>query len=62
MVNIDGQKIKAMVYIMDTSRHPGRPSLQYIETIRQGYLDNNFDLDYFYNTLETNTIECKAIS
>lgn len=44
MVDIGGKKKRAMVYIMNQQRTPGRPSLTYIETIRQGYIDNNFDL------------------
>lgn len=59
MVNIDGKKRKAMVYIMDEHKLPGKPSKTYIETIRKGYKDNNFDMNYLAKTLETNTIECK---
>lgn len=60
MVDIGGKKKKAMVYIMDESRHPGRPSPLYIQTIRQGYIDNNLDIDYFNKSLETNSIECNC--
>lgn len=59
MVDIGGKKKRAMVYIMDQQRAPGRPSLTYIETIRQGYIDNNFDLALFENSLDRNTIECR---
>ena len=59
MVDIDGKKKRAMVYIMDQQCTPGRPSLTYIETIRQGYIDNNFDLALFENSLDRNTIECR---
>lgn len=58
MVNIDGRKKKAMVYIMDERRLPGRPSVSYIETIRQGYADNNMDISIFEKSLEENSIEC----
>lgn len=58
MVNIDGNKKKAMVYIMSPSRRPGKPSKHYTETIRQGYIDNSFDLEYFEETLERNSIAC----
>lgn len=59
MVDLDGKKKKAMVYIMNQQCVPGRPSLTYIETIRQGYIDNNFDLALFENSLDRNTIECR---
>ena len=58
MVNIDGNKKKAMVYIMDLSQHPGRPSNHYVEIIRQGYIDNDLDISVFENSLERNSIEC----
>lgn len=61
MVEMNGCKKKAMVYIMDIHNAPGRPSERYIETIRQGYIDNSFDLEYFNKTLEINTIECNSI-
>ena len=59
MVDINGKKKKAMVYIMDERQLPGRPSLQYIRTIRKGYLDNSFDMGYFEESLEKNAIECR---
>lgn len=59
MVDINGKKKKAMVYIMDKRQLPGRPSRQYIHTIRQGYLDNDFDMGYFDESLEKNAIECR---
>lgn len=58
MVDINGKKKKAMVYIMDKRQLPGRPSPQYIHIIRQGYIDNNMDLTIFEKSLETNSIEC----
>lgn len=59
MVDINGKKRKAMVYIMNEQQLPGRPSFQYIRTIRQGYLDNSFDMNIFEESLERNTIECR---
>lgn len=47
-----------MVYIMDEQQIPGRPSADYIETIRQGYIDNNMDITILDKSLKTNTIEC----
>lgn len=58
MVDIAGKKKKAMVYIMDPRQRPGYPSPYYIEVIRQGYIDNGLDLDYFEMSLEKNAIEC----
>jgi len=58
MVNIDGKKKKAMVYIMNERQLPGRPSTNYIEIIRQGYIDNQFNIDIFEKSLEVNSIEC----
>lgn len=58
MVDIDGGKKKAMVYIMNKCCRPGRPSPQYVQTIRQGYRDNNFDMRIFEESLEKNVIEC----
>lgn len=58
MVNVGGSRKKCMVYIMDPSRKPGRPSPYYMEVIRQGYIDNGLDLDYFDDSLARNMIEC----
>lgn len=57
-VDIDGKQVKAMVYIMNEKQLPGKPSASYIETIRQGYHDNNMDLKIFNKSLEINSIEC----
>ncbi|MCR5790370.1 MAG: gamma-glutamylcyclotransferase [Lachnospiraceae bacterium] len=54
---VNGRKKKSMVYIMDLSRSPGRPSQSYIEVIRQGYIDNNLDMEYFEDSLRRNRIE-----
>ncbi|MCD7826371.1 MAG: gamma-glutamylcyclotransferase [Clostridiaceae bacterium] len=58
MVYTDNGKKKGMVYIMDSSRRPGRPSANYVETIRQGYIDNGLKLDVLAKSLERNSIEC----
>lgn len=58
MVDIDGKRKKAMVYIMDTHKRPGTPSSNYIQTILQGYIDNGLDLSIFEKSLEINSIEC----
>lgn len=58
MVDINGRKKKAMVYIMDEQQLPGQPSVSYVETIRQGYTDNNMDMTIFEKSLEINFNEC----
>lgn len=58
MVDIEGRKKKAMVYIMDDRQLPGRPSASYVETIRQGYIDNDMDISIFEKSLAVNSIEC----
>ena len=58
IVNIAGNKKKAMVYIMNENQLPGKPSHQYVETILQGYIDNDMDIKIFQKSLEINSIEC----
>ena len=58
MVDIEGRKKKAMVYIMDERQLPGRPSASYVRTILQGYIDNDMDISIFQKSLEINSIEC----
>ncbi len=36
MVDLPSGKKKAMVYIMDLKRKPGRPNQRYVESIREG--------------------------
>ena len=58
MVEIDGHKKKAMVYIMNLLRKAARPSSTYVNTIKQGYIDNDLDMEYFEESLLKNHIEC----
>ncbi len=58
MVDIGEQRKRAMVYIMDERRIPGKPSASYVETIRQGYADNEMDISILERSLEINSIEC----
>ena len=48
----------AMVYIMDESRKPGRPSPHYVKTIVKGYNDNGLDVEYLNSVLRENKEEC----
>lgn len=57
LVESNGTQIEGMIYIMNQTEKPGKPSPSYIETIRQGYRDNSFDLELFEKTLEFNQIE-----
>lgn len=47
-----------MVYIMDEAQLPGRPSIQYVKTILQGYVDNDMDVSVLKKSLEVNSIAC----
>lgn len=58
IVDIGDKKKRAMVYIMDLHQKAARPSYSYVETIRQGYLDNNLNMEYFEDSLYQNYIEC----
>ena len=58
MVDINGRKKKAMVYLMDKQQRPGKPSVSYVKTIRQGYIDNELDISIFEKSLKINSIEC----
>lgn len=59
MVEIGGNRRKAMVYIMNDRALPGMPSPHYVNTIRQGYKDNGFDISVLEKSLVVNSIECK---
>lgn len=52
MVDVYGTHKKAMVYIMDLCQLPGKPSATYINTIRQGYIDNNLNIEIFEESLK----------
>lgn len=59
IVNLPQGKEKAMIYIMDARHSPGLPSTSYIEAMRQGYIDNDLDLEFFEESLRKCRIECK---
>ncbi len=61
-VYVDGKgKVEAMVYIMDRSQKPGYPSDSYVQTIRRGYKDCRFSMDYLDAVLEKNMDECRDL-
>ncbi len=57
MVNIGGKTKKAMAYIMNEQMLPGIPSANYVETIRQGYIDNDLDISVLEKSLEKISID-----
>ena len=56
-VYTEESSVSAMVYIMNKKYLPGLPSEFYVNTIKEGYEDNNFDLKYLYDALEENRHE-----
>lgn len=54
----DGYYIEGMAYIMFDQAKPGRPTMTYLETCTQGYLDNKLDMRLFEQFMVNNRIEC----
>lgn len=48
----NGKELTAMAYIMNSHSVPGKPSVEYINTISQGYLDNGLNLHFLGQFLE----------
>lgn len=55
--NSYGKKKKGMIYIMNPTALPGRPSEYYIDTIYFGYKDLNLDFRFLYDSLRLNKLE-----
>lgn len=53
----NGRKIKAMAYIMFEEAKPGYPSMRYLETCSQGYLDQGLDMMKFEESIIRNRRE-----
>lgn len=51
--------IDGMVYIMFDEAKPGIPSIRYLETCAQGYLDNNLDMVKFEESIVRNKQETR---
>lgn len=49
--------IDAMAYIMFDEAKPGKPSMRYLETCAQGYLDNKLDMTKFEESIVRNNHE-----
>lgn len=58
MVDTPSGKVKAMVYIMNPSL-PGIPTPFYLNSIYQGYLDNDLDIQYLCESINYCRNECK---
>lgn len=67
----NGKNRKAVVYVMaDDMKGIAPPMEHYFETCKQGYIDNNIDLEYLYealnysweNTTEKNKYSIKGLS
>lgn len=53
----NGRKIKAMAYIMFEEAKPGYPSMRYLETCSQGYIDCGLDMTKFEESIIRNREE-----
>lgn len=59
-VKIDrGDRFEAMAYIMFDEAKPGIPTMRYLETCSQGYLDNNLDMMKFEEFMANNKRETR---
>lgn len=59
-VSLNGEKVSAMVYIMNETGHPyGLPSIYYLNSIQEGYLDAGFDLKNLYVAMKNSKEEAK---
>ena len=51
-ITVNGKRVYAMVYIMNIARYSyGMPSMNYFNTIRQGYRSAGFDMDILYDAV-----------
>ena len=50
-VQIDGEKMNAMVYIMNLKMDFGLPSLHYYQTVLKGYQDCKLDIDILHRAV-----------
>lgn len=59
-VTIDyGDRLEAMAYIMFDKAKPGIPTMHYLETCSQGYLDNGLEMTKFEEFIANNRIETR---
>lgn len=56
----NGHKIRAMAYIMFEGAKPGYPSMRYLETCSQGYLDCGLDMVKFEESIIRNREEMRS--
>lgn len=57
-----GNYLEAMVYIMFDKAPVGRPSMTYLETCAQGYLDQGLDMVKFEESIVRNNEEMASLS
>lgn len=50
-IELDGENVEAMVYIMNGNRPLESPTMQYYNTIEQGYRENGMDMNYLETAL-----------
>jgi hypothetical protein len=53
----NGERLRAMVYIMFDAAMPGAPSNYYMKTIYDGYVANCLDLNVLFNSFDENDEE-----
>lgn len=56
-LNIDGEKIQGMVYMMDQDRKLGQPSYHYYKTLEDAYERFGFDKTILEKALEDSSVE-----
>lgn len=58
-VIVNGKVVTCMVYLMNQRRVVNLPHPAYVATIRQGYLDNDLDMDYLDEAVQKNQDDVK---
>ena len=59
-VELNGEEVEAMIYIMNGNRPIETPSVSYYDTIEQGYKENGLDLKYLETAL-ANAIQSEIL-
>jgi len=54
-VEFEGKEVEAYIYIMNDGRPINSPSCSYYTTIREGYIDCGFDINF----LKESALKCK---
>ena len=56
-LDLDGEKVRGMVYMMDQDRKPGQPSYNYYKTLEDAYERFGFDKGILEKALEDSSVE-----